>query len=78
MKKEQNLQAPRKQALNIPVVMGSFLLMLFNVGGTITWINLYTSGRFVEWWVFILITVCGLAALIFASKFAKSIRGWLF
>jgi hypothetical protein len=78
MKKEQNLQAPRKQALNIPVVMGSFLLMLFNVGGTITWINLYTSGRFVEWWVFILITVCGLAALIFASKFAKSIRVWFF
>ena len=49
MKKEQNLQAPRKQALNIPVVMGSFLLMLFNAGGTITQINLYTTGRYTEW-----------------------------
>ena len=78
MKKEQNLQEPQRQALNIPDVMGSFLLMLINVGGTVTWINLYTSGRFTEWWVFALITVCGLAALIFASKFAKSIRGWLF
>ena len=78
MKKEQNLQEPQKQALNIPVVMGSFLLMLFNAGGTIAWINLYTSGRYTEWWVFALITVCGLTTLIFASKIAKNIRGWLF
>ena len=77
-KKAENLQNAETQALNIPVVMGSFLLMLLNVGGTVTWINLYTSGRFTEWWVFALITVCGLAALICASKFAKSIRGWLF
>ena len=78
MKKEQNFRRPPKQALNIPVVMGSFLLMLFNAGGTIAWINLYTTGRYTEWWVFALITFCGLSALIFASKFAESIRGWLF
>ena len=78
MKKEQNFRRPQKQALNIPVVMGSFLLMLFNAGGAIAWINLYISGRFTEWWVFALISICGLAALIFASKFTKSIRGWLY
>ena len=78
MKKEQNFRRPQKQALNIPVVMSSFLLMLLNAGGTIAWINLYTSDRFTDWWAFALITVCGLATLIFASKFAESIRGWLF
>ena len=78
MKKEQNFRRPQKQALTIPVVMGSFLLMLFNAGGTVAWINIYTSGIYTEWWVFALIAVCGLATLIFASKFAKSIRGWLF
>ncbi len=78
MKKEQNFRRPQKQALNMFVVIGSFLLMLLNASGTIAWINLYISGRYTEWWVFALITVCGLAALIFASKFAKSIRGWLF
>ncbi len=78
MKKEQNFRKPQKQALNIPVVMGNFLLMLLNVGGTISWINLYATGRYTEWWVFALITVCGLATLIFASKIARNIRGWLF
>ena len=71
--RQENLNNAKTQALNIPVVMGSFLLMLFNVGGTAVWINLYTSGRIAEWWVFALITWCGWAALIFALKFAKAI-----
>jgi len=67
-KKEQNEQC------TIPVVMGSLFLLLLNTGGTIVWISLYNSGRFTEWWVFALIIVCGLAALLQLPKLYKWVR----
>jgi len=57
----------------ISVVMGLFLLLL-NIGGTIFWVNLYNTGRFTEWWVFVLIILCGLAALLQLPKLYKWVR----
>lgn len=60
----------------ISITMFSFLLMLLNLGGTIAWINLYTSGRFTEWWVFVVIIVCILGTLIYANELYKNIVIW--
>ena len=52
----------------------NFLFMLLNIFGTILWINMYIAGQYTAWWIFVIIFMCGFAAIIFAEKFIKSIR----
>lgn len=59
---------------NILIIVYKFLMFMINIGGVIQWIELYNSGRYTEWWVFLFIIICALAAIIFATEFVKSIR----
>ncbi len=59
---------------NILIIVYKFLMFMINIGGVIHWIELYNSGRYTEWWVFLFIIISALAAIIFATEFVKSIR----
>jgi len=54
----------------------SFFYLIIHTLGTYCWIYLYKSGQFTEWWVFPIIGICGLSAILsfdnFLSKFRDS------
>lgn len=52
-------------------IMINFLLMLINIGGTIAWICI---SKFVGWWIFIIIVICGLTALKYAIKIIQALK----
>lgn len=71
----KNKQQTMQETLKVII---SFLLMLMNTWGTLYWFNLYKTGEYTEWWIYVILITCGLAALIFAFRFAKAVREWLF
>ena len=60
--------------LNILAVMGSLFILSLNALGTLAWINLYVSGRYTEWWVIVLVIICGITAIIYGVRLWKQIR----
>ena len=69
---ENKLQKPQ---LNILAVMGSLFILSLNALGTLAWIHLYTSGRYTEWWVIVLVIICGITAIMAGVKLWKQICG---
>lgn len=63
-----------KRKINLYTFIGSFSLMLTNMGGTIAWIGLYVTGKFTQWWVFVIITLCIITSLLMANMFVQSTR----
>lgn len=61
---------------NIISIFVDFLFMLLNIGGTIVWIYIYNSGRLTHWGIFIIIPICGLAALIYAVKVIQDFKNF--
>lgn len=61
--------------LNILAVMGSLFILSLNTLGTLAWIHLYVSGRYTEWWVIVLVIICGITAIIYGVRLWKQIRG---
>jgi membrane protein YdbS with pleckstrin-like domain len=60
-----------RKKCTIHSIMGSLFILLLNICGTIAWVSLYVNGRYTEWWVIVLIIICGLTAFFQLLRICK-------
>jgi len=71
-------QRVQKQQVNIFSIIGISLILLLNTSGTIAWVYLYITGIRAEWWALGCIVLCGIAALVAATKLYQELRKLFF